>query len=543
MGVGLCIFSSIFIHRWDWRSPLHTQTLESGRKSPAKSNPSKSPTTATTTSPFKPQIRYKYQWEGQEFTGSKLTDSGDNRRSEYEDLVDAERKLSRRGTCYINPEKPEEAILERKITGAWFGLIFASVGSLFLVFGLSIFKNKKSKAVALSSKAKNNSDLKTGPVGYLFFGIFALVGTGIFLGLVAPTAKKYFAAKTWQPVEASVIWSTVRSHNSDDGTTYSPDIFYSYRFQNEPHRSNSYSLMSGSSSGRDSKQEIVDAYPRDHKFTCYVNPDKPWQAVVERKLGWFALFGLFPLPFMAIGFGGIWWMIFRSGKNDPASPNAVSARKNTPNHLSSTIPTASKPKGGGRWGKLFGHLFFALFWCGITSVFVVIAWKSWAKGEPEWFLTIFIIPFVLIGLFLVFSLPHTFLGIFSPRFDFDLRDPDLKPGLATKFRWKQSGGSGRLTEMTLTLVGQEQATYRRGTDRTTAHSTFYQKELFRTTHLPEMISNECDLIFPAEALPSFEGQHNKILWFLKIHGAVHRRPDVKEEIPLILQPLEPTDFR
>ena len=183
---------------------------------------------------------------------------------------------------------------------------------------------------------------------------------------------------------------------------------------------------------------------------------------------------------------------------------------NTPPTTSPALPQPpTKPKAGGRWGKFFGHLFVALFWCGITSVFVVIVWKGWAKGDPEWFLTLFMIPFVLIGLFLLFSLPHSFLAIFSPRFDFDLSDPDLKPGLATKFRWKQIGGKGRLTEMTLTLVGLEEATYQRGTDRSTATSIFYQKELFRTTHLPEMISNECDLIFPAEALPSFEGQHNQ----------------------------------
>ena len=97
--------------------------------------------------------------------------------------------------------------------------------------------------------------------------------------------------------------------------------------------------------------------------------------------------------------------------------------------------------------------------------------------------------------------------------------------------------------MSITLVGEERATYQRGTDRSTAESIFYQKELFRTTQLTQMRAHECDLIFPTDALPSFEGQNNQIDWFINFHAAVQRRPDVKEELPLILQPLDPTDFR
>ena len=537
MGVALCLFSSIFIiigvgvalstlKRWSWKEvPCQIESFEitHDRKK---------------SKPFDAQILYSYRWDGREFTGSE-----NNQNADYEKLVRVERRLSRRGKCYLDPDKPEEAILERTFGGVWFGLIFASVGALFFVIGLSIFKSKDSKSKAVSSKAKNKSVLTKGPGGFLFFGIFAIIGTALFLFLVVPTAKKFIAAKSWQPVEATVIWSTVRSHSSDDGTTYSPDIFYRYNFKGERHRSNSYALFSGSSSGSESKRKLVEAHPRGHKFTCYVNPDKPWQAVVERKLGWFALLGLFPLPFMAVGFGGLWWMIFRAGKKNSVSAAKFSGRKNTPNHLSTPTPIDHKPKTGGRWGKFFGHLFFALLWCGITGIFVFIAWQGWDKGQPEWFLTIFMIPFVLIGLFLLFSLPHTFLGIFSPHYDFDFRDPHLKPGLATKFSWKQNGGKGQLTEMTITLVGEERATYQRGTDRSTAESIFYQKEIFRTTQLTEMRDNDCDLIFPTDALPSFEGQHNQIDWFIQFHAAVHRRPDVKEDLPLILQPLDPSDFR
>ncbi|MGJ8726488.1 MAG: DUF3592 domain-containing protein [Roseibacillus sp.] len=533
--IGWCLFSSIFIIAGLGIS-IHQAKLWTWKKAPCEilefqihDHPNKD-------EPFTPEVRFRFPHQGQEFFGTKIEPSK-TEYSKYEVLVEIERKAQEKGICFYDPNHPEDAILKRSTGGVWGGLAFAVFGSFFFLIGVGMFREKKNAPKALSSKSSSGQLKESGFLGFGFFGLFTLVGVGVFLGLVLPTAKKYLAAKTWEPVNATVIWSKVRSHSSDDGTTYSPDVFYRYRFQGEDFRSNNFSLMSGSSSGYDRKKEIVAAHPPGHTFTCYVNPNEPWQAVVQAKLGWWALFGLFPLPFLAVGLGGLWWMLKGSKSNkSPNLPIRSGIKGSSPQ-----LP--KKPKSGNRWGKFLGHLFFALFWCGIVSVFLTFAWKDWAKGDPEWFLIIFMIPFVLVGLFLLGTLPHSFLAIFSPRFDLDFRDPELKPGLATKFRWKQSGGSGQLTEMTITLEGREEATYQRGTDRATATSLFYQKEIFKSSHLPEMIANECDLIFPADTLPSFEGEHNKICWCLRMNAAVKARPDVREEIEITLQPLTENDFR
>ena len=47
---------------------------------------------------------------------------------------------------------------------------------------------------------------------------------------------------------------------------------------------------------------------------------------------------------------------------------------------------------------LFGTLAFCVIWNGIVAVFVVMAVRGHLAGQPDWFLTLFIIPFVLIGL-------------------------------------------------------------------------------------------------------------------------------------------------
>lgn len=494
--------------------------------------------------PFEPQVRFRFRHEGQEFIGTQIN-SSERKYSSYQKLEKLRRKLEQDGNCYYDPNNPEEAILTHSSGGIWGSLILTIFGSLFLFMGIAMLRSKNNHKKAISSKSKSKDKQKQ--QGLFVFAIFTIVGMGLLAGLVFPTAKKYSAVRSWEPVEATVIWSKLRSQSSDDGTTYRPDIFYRYHYQGEDYRSNSYSLLSGSSSGRSGKQAIVNAHPRKHKFTCYVNPKKPWQALVNRDLGWWALFGLFPLTFLAIGLGGIVQLLKNPGKRFPAHSPANSGDTTT-THLSSRgqangQTTPRKPKGKNRWGQFIGHLFFAVFWCGIVSIFFINVLKGWTSGNPDWFTTIFLTPFVLIGVFAVVTIPHSFLAIFSPRFDFDIKEKELKPGLATKFRWQQTGGSGQLTQMTITLLGREEATYKQGTNRSTATSLFYKKEIFQSTHPTEMLNNECDLIFPADALPTLVGEHNQIIWQLELHGAVKNRPDVREQMELTLQPLTPDDFR
>ncbi|GHC55633.1 DUF3592 domain-containing protein [Roseibacillus persicicus] len=537
-GWGWCAFSSIFVLAGLWMTfqELRLWTYE---EVPCQVQKFEILDEASNDEPFSARVQFTYQHNGQQYTGNRLT-ANEGRHEDYEHYVELEQEVRARGTCFLNPDQPSESILQRSRGAVWGGIAFTLFGSFFVAIGVFIIKASKDESKALSAKGSSKEFKHRGTIAAAFFGIFALAGVGVFFGSTLPMARKALSLRSWEPTPATVIWSRVRSHDSDDGTTYSPDIFYRYRYQDQEHRSNTFSLSSGSSSGRSSKQKIVDQYPRGKEFTCYVNPKKPWQAVGQPKLGWSVLIMLLPLPFLAVGFGGVWWSLKKSRElKSPALPE----RKG---HL----PARSQPgkgnqklKSSNRSMNFFGHLIFALFWCGIVSVFVVVAWGKWASGHPEWFLNIFLIPFILVGLIALLSLPYSFLAIFSPRFDLSVKDEDLRPGIATKFRWKQTGGSGQLTEMTITLVGQEEATYQRGTDRSTATSIFYQKDLFTTTSLPSMLQSECDLIFPHDALPTLKGEHNRIRWYIRMHAAVKSRPDVRERIDLILNPLTESDFR
>ena len=63
------------------------------------------------------------------------------------------------------------------------------------------------------------------------------------------------------------------------------------------------------------KAQIVSQYPAGKNAVCFVNPEKPSEAVLKTDLGWGVLLVLFPLVFMAVGFFGIYFTVFGRRKS------------------------------------------------------------------------------------------------------------------------------------------------------------------------------------------------------------------------------------
>lgn len=63
-------------------------------------------------------------------------------------------------------------------------------------------------------------------------------------------------------------------------------------------------------------------------------------------------------------------------------------------------------------GAFFGSLGICLFWNGIVSVFVVKTITDWTGGGGNWFETLFLVPFVLIGLAILANLVFVSLDPF-----------------------------------------------------------------------------------------------------------------------------------
>jgi hypothetical protein len=187
--------------------------------------------------------------------------------------------------------------------------------------------------------------------------------------------------------------------------------------------------------------------------------------------------------------------------------------------------------------KLVAVSAIALFWNGIVSIFLYHVVTSWASGHGEVCLTIFLVPFVAVGLALIVGAFYTLLAVFNPRCTLTLGRGDLALGESAEFRWEFTGRYDRIHRLVLRVEGREEATYRRGTSSYTDKNVFYAEDVVDTSRATDFGSGTARWIVPPNSMHSLAAGNNKIVWTLTVHGHIGRWPDVKEEFPLKVGPL------
>jgi hypothetical protein len=248
------------------------------------------------------------------------------------------------------------------------------------------------------------------------------------------------------------------------------------------------------------------------------------------------LIALFPLIFVTVGVGGIVWAL-RAGKR--AAQATVSAAA-SPFGVPPPAPEDSAPRElrpvMTPLGKFLGITFVALFWNGLVSVFVVMAFKKWQEGQPDGCMTLFLVPFVLIGLALIYATFRQLLVLFNPRVHLTLAPGVLMVGGMAYLQWRLTGRGGGVTRLRIVLEGREEARYRRGTNTYTDRNVFVSVPVVDTSNGFEIPAGNARVDVPAGTLPSFEAEHNKIIWQLKVCCEIPNWPDSEDEYKVLVRP-------
>jgi hypothetical protein len=287
-------------------------------------------------------------------------------------------------------------------------------------------------------------------------------------------------------------------------------------------------------------------------------------AVIDRDLGPRLLLLLIPVVFVAIGGGGLLGMA-SSRRRERADAGALArdefvdrergirpggtpaSVRIAPEALAAASYLPRIPGGGGAMtlkpessplGRLIGMTVVALFWNGIVSVFVWQDVKSFQSGSPEWGLTLFLVPFVAIGLALVFGVFWSLLALANPRATLKLRSACVPLGGDLELTWELSGRTHIVERLTIHLEGVEEVTYRRGTNTSTERNTFRKIEIVNTTDRRELEQGREKVRVPANVVHSFEAPNNKVTWSLVLNGEIRRWPDVSERYPVVVVPPE-----
>lgn len=495
---------------------------------------------------FRFVVSYRYRVGGRDFTGDRY------RHGYYssQDSAKAYRLQERfptaaRVPCWIDPDDPGRSILELRsfAHAGWLLLplvmMLVSGGALYWMWGPKRRRAETSATEASTEVGAESADpspieaarqgFTSGATGCMvaFFGVFFAAGfLVVWFTFLGPWLDS-LAARDWVAADCEVVRSRVQTHSGDDSDTYSVDILYRYRFDGREYHADRYEFLGGSSSGYQAKAEIVEQYPPGHRFTCWVDPDDPAVAVIHRELSGRNLVALMGLPFLAAGLGGIIWTLRKARQERKRRFELGGYAATEPPILSG--PHRLKPKIG-PVGKILLIFFVAAFWNGITGVFVWQIILGWRAGAPDGCLTLFILPFVAVGLLLLLAVPHTILAAFNPRPHLTVDPAVLTAGETATLGWGFRGAARRIRKLRLELVGKRTVTSRGGGETRTKTWEFRTIELHETEHGVEIPAGEVAVTVPDDIEPTSDGDDGKVSWFVKVHGTIRWWPDVREEM-------------
>jgi hypothetical protein len=491
-------------------------------------------------------LEYRYRVGGNTFVSNRLR----ARANSFADYTAAERlaesyPVGSHATCYVNPSTPNEAVLRRGSLLmpllVLFPMIFVGIGAIGVYSAWRPSSRQPMLVRPISDRASGGYGTRSAMV---FFGIFAALGAVIFFFVFLRPLAKTLSARQWPVVACTVISSRVESHSGNKGTTYNVNIFYRYIVNDREYRANRYGFLGGSSSGYAHKAAIVARYPAGSTAQCYVNPADPAEAVLERGFTPGMWLGLLPLVFVLFGLMGVYSVskkragalsLSRLGPESASSGLIVrdAVPRLDPGTLAGTLHL--KPQAA-PLTKVLVILAFALFWNGLVSVFVFQVARHWRSGPFEWFLAVFLVPFVLIGLSLIGAVVYCFLGAFNPRPHLTVTPGAGRLGEALRVEWEISGRVAALRELCVRLQGREEVSYRQGDNTSMARNVFADLEIATQTEWRDMGSGSGTVTIPPQLMHSFAGQHNKVIWSIRVTGDIPRWPDLNEEFELTVLP-------
>ncbi len=350
---------------------------------------------------------------------------------------------------------------------------------------------------------------------------------------VAPLGN-WLSAQDWVETPCTVLESDVGVHpSSDGGPTYSIDIVYEYTWEGVTYQGDRYNFMGGSSSGRRGKEHVVGQYPVGSERVCFVDPRSPDDAVLNRDFTATYLIGMGGLAFSLAFFAAL---VLGTKK----SRNSLSVGAARHDGAVPVVPVGDRIELKGdssSWTGLAFILLFALIWNGIVLGVCYGIWSDFDAESIEWFPLLFMIPFVLVGLGFVVATFYCVLALFNPKPDLVLSPGYLPLGSTATISWAFRGNPSRIRQLKISLIGEEKATYRRGTDTVTDTNVFHRVLLAEHRAARDIARGEVDIVIPEFTAPSFDGPNNKIRWYIQLEGDIPRWPDVGQDFTLTVAPL------
>lgn len=394
----------------------------------------------------------------------------------------------------------------------------------------------------------------------LFLGAGCLMLANLLQNVLIP---EWRANNQFRPTTCRVVETRLQEKLDDEGrTVFRPDVRVRYEVEGESYDRWTYDATRIFTSNREQNLAILAGFKPEAEISCWYDPIDPEQVVLIRGYSWYAwLFLILPVPFIAIGGGGLVYAWLNWGKSEeqrsvlaqrvarqpldrestamrqqfPYVPGYVDLMNSTGTQLAYRLP--NEPVG---WSVL-GLSMASVIWLGVTSIFVTMAVGGFRRGEPDWFLTLFATVSLGGGVALIVATVRRFMvttGIGPTLVEID-RHP-LHPGESCALYLNQSGRL-RANQLRVLLVCEEEAHFQQGTnlriENLRVHETVILTRDQCEITADKPLEYRTTITIPPGAMHSFEGEHNKVNWRLIVEGDVAHWPNFRRTYSLIVQPI------
>jgi hypothetical protein len=373
-----------------------------------------------------------------------------------------------------------------------------------------------------------------------FFSVFLLLGLVIGYVSLAWPAYHIIAASSWAPTtcmigssrlqETKSFWfnnfrRTLRNPYRDDPPTYRVEVRYVYTVTGQTYGGVRYNFSLVSTGGQANKASVVESLRPGATIPCFYDPANPSQSVIDRSPFSDMWFGLMALPFFALGVGGIviTFKDLSTGAKAPQSrPSATTLGPQT-TQLSQDQPRLARFLIG-----LVATLCYTAIAIGLYPH--LEAYRASGIPIPNTALLVF----GGAGLSLALTTIRQGLSLRNPQTAILVSSPTVAGGDELAINWSVSGRAESLTKLTIDLEGREEIDYKEGNTTTTKRMVFATIPVTSMARGNLSRAGSKKIIIPAGAMTTFDGSFNRIIWTIRVRGAIPRWPDLDDQYPVTI---------
>ena len=321
--------------------------------------------------------------------------------------------------------------------------------------------------------------------------------------------------------------------------------------------------------------KLLEAFSVNGKYYCWYDPHDPQKAVLFYNWSWTNITILIvPISLFLLGLGPLIHLyLYRAGHSQEKYAHLSGSLQNHPADVPEELPSESaSDKQSPEFAKQFPCspsirniidspgvkmkyrlpldnspivslgviLLLCIAWGVLCIACVSVALGGFLDRRPDWVLTGFILPFVLIwvGLFFYFFRNLQLATSVSPTL-MEINDAPLHPGQTTTALLIQMGGL-YIFKLDVNLVCEEEAVYSYGTDIRSEKTVVSRSNLLSEKDfnivLDERYEKSFEFTIPQNAMHSFDSPHNRISWYLEVCGEAENHPPFTRNFVLVVNP-------